>query len=292
MKITLIKTKDKKQIIILGKNGLIGNAIYESLIYYSASKPGLDIVKDFEIDKRFLVDEFRVICNQYIVVSPKIITYIIFACGKGGFNITEQESNSQKELLKALLKNLYIIERLNTYFFYISSIGAHLSSFNTPYKSLIDSNEKELMKYKNTHILRLPGVWGIKSIYNKIIPSGLIANILYSTKRQNSFYIYSRSDTLRNYISAQTVGKAIYNLITNHQSFDLKNQINIISQFSYTIFDLIYIVEKITHIKLNYQFKEYSSYDIESLIASNSNGEKIYVLESIYTDIHNAWKDL
>ena len=72
MKITLIKTKDKKQIIILGKNGLIGNAIYESIIYYSASKPGIDVVKDFEIHKEYLQDQFRVICNQHIAFSPKI----------------------------------------------------------------------------------------------------------------------------------------------------------------------------------------------------------------------------
>tara|TARA_Y100001968_G_C19420832_1_gene751666 strand:+ start:716 stop:1594 length:879 start_codon:yes stop_codon:yes gene_type:complete len=287
MDIAFFRTKANNTFIVIGSNGLIG----ESLVKSSINKSNINYKEEYKHKSTNDYDNIFYTVKRLVEssnLSRKDKLSIIFCAGKGGFNLKLELANEQHLRLKILLLNLYNNFSENLTFFLISSLGAHLSKIDTPYKYLIESNEKLVLYYPSTHIIRVPSVWGFSHYGEK--PVGLIANLLYSLKTHKESTIYGDMNTLRNYLSANTLGFNIYNLISDNKNLD--TVYNLSGYFNYSIKDLIYIINKITKRQVLYKLLPRNIAERESYNSLAINGSDIKVIESINTEISMLWKRL
>ena len=189
---------------------------------------------------------------------------------------------------KLLLKNLYETFFNHLRFFFISSLGCHSSQIFTHYRDLILSNEKAVLSYPNTHILRLPSIWGIK--INPLRPKGLIGNLILSIKNSYEVKIYGDMNTLRNYISANQIGESLFILFTCEDN--LKKIYNFHSNFNYSVSELMQIIKKVTKKKVFYRVVKGNLAEKESYNRFPSEGKNIIVLESLNAEISKVWRNL
>ena len=286
MDITFINLKNKKTYIIIGSNGLIGSSIVNSFhLRYKFNY------------KNFLVKQI----NNYYNLSSLIINNIkylnrdnenkysiIYCAGEGGFSLDIKSANRQIDYLKNFISSIYNSVNSEISFFLLSSLGCHSSQIDTPYKKLTLANEEKVLSNPNSHILRLPSIWGIKKF--PLQPKGLIATLLMSLKESKKTRIFGDMNTLRNYISANQIGDNIFLLLINNQT--LENEYNFFNNFNYTVFDLINIIKRLTKKKVFFEINRGNAAQTESFNLSPKNKNDIIVSEDINSAILKVWRNL
>lgn len=286
MDITFFQLNPNHTYVVLGSNGLIGNALVDSFKRnYKFFNKNIFVQS---INRYEFITESILKNIESFNISPDHTFTFIYSAGKGGYSLDKRIANEQIKRFSFFVNSIYNRFENKISFYLISSLGCNLSQIHSPYKNLILSNEKLISLFPNTFILRLPSIWGFKK--NPFMPKGLISNLLYSAKRANEIRIYGDFNTLRNYLSDFQISNVIRKLICS----DVKsnNIYNFSSYFNYSIADLIYLVMKITKKQVKFKLYQGSSNDKESYKIFPKDGVNIKVLESLNTEIYKSWRNL
>jgi len=289
MKISLLKLSEKIMLVIAGGDGLIGGSIVKNLLILDNGVISSSCLSDRNCSKEELIDTLRDIFNSFIVKRYDELIFI-FACGKGGFSLEEEIAIEQQKRLIKILDMFNSIPIFRKRFILISSLGAHLSPVESVYKSYVFSIEKEVSKLDSFNIIRLPGVWGFKENTRK--PIGLVANLLYSVHRRDACNIYGNLNTLRSYLAADNVGKTIADLMKENFTIKIDSIINLSSNFSYTIQEIINLVKRTTGRRVFFMLNYENIVDEKSHVGKLFDGNNIPVLECLHTEIKKTWRNL
>ena len=286
MDITYFQLNHNHTYIVLGSNGLIGNALINSFrrnFKFFNNNIFVKSIKRYELITESIL---RIIESSNI--SPDHTFTLIYSAGKGGYSLDKKIANEQTKRFSSFVNSIYKFYENKISFYLISSLGCNLSQIHSPYKNLILSNEKLISLFPNTFILRLPSIWGFKK--NPLMAKGLIGNLLYSAKSANEIKIYGDFNTVRNYLSDFQISNVICKFICS----DVKsnNIYNFSSHFNYSVAELIYLVMKITKKQVKYKLYQGSYNDKESYKLFPTEGENIKVLESLNTEIYKSWRNL
>ena len=178
--------------VIIGSNGFLGESITVYLRNNQTSTINSVCNDVFNHDTQI----------QEIIpwVASKISTEseikLIFAFGKGGFELSSTEANQLHQTFIALVNDIIKLLKHNSKvtIFYLSSLVANLSQLPSAYKNLVLSNE-EYLKFctsiKSTSI-RIPSIWGFTNqgkLNLKACPMVIIANLLYLETATRPDYI-------------------------------------------------------------------------------------------------------
>lgn len=284
MEISFVFSTDNDFFVIIGSNGLIGNKILEN---FERRKEHFDIFKK-EVKNYDLIFESIISFLDHKKTRKYDRFYLIFCAGKGGFSLDLENADIQSIRFENFVKRIYQENIVNMKFFLISSLGCYLSKIDSPYKKLMKSNEKFILLFKESYILRLPSIWGFNKKNKE--PKGLIGNLIFSIKNLNESRIFGDLNTSRNYISADKIG---INLFLFLQKKEFPSRIyNFSNQNNHSINDIILLIKKIT--KKNVFFKIYpgKSEDKESYIIPTNSDVNIKVKESINEEIYKLWMSL
>ena len=293
MKIHILPFQENEKIIIVGSNGLIGNAIQMAL---SPAPLETDIKASFfDIERSGIVAGIKhaiLSCLNEKANSTNIPITVIYACGKGGFGISREVAKEQTEKVRQLINEIQELKQCKPRLIYISSLGAHLSKVNTNYKLMIDANEKLVTKFSGSLIIRLPGIWGFKKPHKLPCPSGIIAHLLLSARTGKEANIYGDLSTTRPYLSASNTGKSIISLASKCHPLASRAIINLYSPFQYSIADIASTIKKSTSKRILYRLVAGQKVDRESHLLQALNGTTVTVLESFQTELKLAWMKL
>ena len=286
MDITFINLKNKQTYIIVGSNGLIGSSLVNSFHLRHKFNYKKFLVK--QIDNYYNLSSLIINNINYFNRDKENKYSIIYCAGNGGFSLDIKSANLQIDYLKNFIDSIYNSVKSEISFFLLSSLGCYSSQIDTPYKKLTLANEEKVLSYPNSHILRLPSIWGIKKYPSQ--PKGLIATLLMSLRECKKTRIFGDMNTLRNYISSNQIGDNIFLLLSNNKSFE--NEYNFFNNFNYTVFDLINIIKKLTKKNVFFEINRGNAAQTENFNLFPKNKNDLIVSEDINSEILKVWRNL
>lgn len=290
MRITLVDLPSCGTFIIAGSNGLIGGAVFNCINLFS--RPPHYHTKTLEVgysDANRTIMEFIMLALERARDSPFDKVYIIYACGKGGFNIAEDIANQQVFMLSSLVNSLLARSQPEIRLLYLSSLGAYLSTYTSSYKKMIDANEAIVSQYGSSTVIRLPGIWGFKQSGPKWIPCGLIGHLLSSSITYSEVRVFADLATIRYYVSADAAARAIIDLIRNENAVIFPRLQNLYSPTPVSISEVISIISSALCKSVYYRIQPGAAIDRENLLIKKY--DKLYdhlVLESLPIEIKVA----
>lgn len=282
----------KGTVIIAGSNGLIGGSI---LNHFSSSNFNLQHLRNtLEIVHTDVLLGIKELLSTHLELersfTPVAVT-IIYACGKGGFGISELMARQQIALLSSTIKYLKWRSDLDCCFVLVSSLGAHLSSVHSNYKSMVQQMEQIVLEYEQGLILRLPGIWGFKKKSRASAPCGLIAHLLASAMSGQEAYIFGDLSTTRYYLTANTVGKSIAAMVKNNELRGVPKIQNFYSTSLHSISEIILLISRGLSRKVIFRLLPGPLVDRESLVRRAIDGHNRLMLESLISELKIAsWK--
>lgn len=285
MKIVYFEIPHVATAIIVGSNGMIGGAV-TSLFSTLGGLPHHR--KTLEVNHRDASKAIEYLL-PFCANPPKGIVdlpiYIVYACGKGGFSVNKEITEQQTLSLSLLIETLSHQNMLGIRLIYLSSLGAHLSSVDSHYKSMVGLNEEIVRSYANSLIIRLPGIWGFKKQNNAWTSSGLIAHLLNSAITRREALIYGDLATTRHYLSSNTVGSFIANIIRYEDWEQDFKTLNLYSLALLSISDIISVVNREISRKVIYRLFHGALVDRENLIRNAFDGKGVNVVESLVFEL-------
>jgi UDP-glucose 4-epimerase len=155
---------------------------------------------------------------------------LIWAAGAAGFSSSEQQVNDEREFFELAIDAISnLVHHSNTVelkCFFISSIGGlfegknYIDETTKPeplrnYGKLKLAQEKKLTEINNidSHIFRLSTVYSYIDITKRM---GLIQTLIQNGIQRAMTDIYGNLDTLRDYVMAEDIAMAIYNISQSH----------------------------------------------------------------------------
>ena len=132
MRTSCIETQQGK-LFIIGSNGLIGSWLEKELLR--------------EFKRETATQQWQYTSRDYAQVNTRLIekcrrdSEVVFCGGAGGFSITQESYKQQDEQFEYFCRNIGAMDKTE-HFTCISSLGAIVSSHESPYKSLIKSRER------------------------------------------------------------------------------------------------------------------------------------------------------
>ena len=213
---------------------------------------------------------------------------IIYACGQGGFGISEVMASQQIALLSSTTKYLKRRSDLDCCFILASSLGAHLSSLHSTYKLMVQQMEQIVLEYEQGLILRLPGIWGFKKKSGFSMPCGLVAHLLASAMTGQEANIFGDLCTTRYYIAANTVGKSIAAMVKNNDLSVAPKIQNFYSASLHSISEIILLISRALSRKVFFRLLPGPVVHRESLVRRAIDGHDRLVLESLMSELKIA----
>jgi hypothetical protein len=290
MKITLFDVPSCGTLIIAGSNGLIGGVLTNYLT--QLNEPPHCRKKTLEVgykDISMAINELIKSSLERDHLSSLGKIYIIYACGKGGFNIPEDIASQQVLVLSSLVNSLLARSRPEIRLLYLSSLGANLSTYDSNYKKMIEHNEAKVNQYGSSTIIRLPGIWGYKQYGSQWTPCGLIGHLLSSSMTFREVLIFADLKTTRHYLSAEAVAKTIVKMIKYEGMASFPRLQNLFSPTPLSISEIISTIGFALSKRVYYKLQAGSAVDRESLLKMQYDFVRDHlVLESLSTEIKVA----
>jgi UDP-glucose 4-epimerase len=277
-------------VLLLGY-GFLGQAIYKSL-----KEEGLKVrvlSRNFPFSNEdFINSDFNSISN--IEHAFKEVKTVIHC-----FHSTVPFTSINNEIFDVQTNLIPFISILNLCkkyeienFIYISSGGA---VYGNPLNAIpVEENfptnpissygitklscEKYLLMSKdffkgNCVVLRPSNIYGPGQNTNK--PQGIIGHLIKSAREKTKIEIWGDGNGKKDYLHIDDFTEGLIKVINNN--FKLNTNIyNISSEISYSINDLIKLVEKRFHYKLNIIRKKENLYDVKNILLSNKLFSKTF----------------
>ena len=272
MRTSSIET-NRGRLFIVGSNGLIGSQLEKELLREfkgeGATQQWQYASRDYAEVNASLIDKF------------KSSSEVIFCGGAGGFSITEESYKQQEEDFEAFSRDIGAIDKTE-HFTCISSLGAIVSSHESPYRSLIQSRERILRDTAKSGytLVRIPSLYG----YNRVTGQarGLIAVLLADSLNNKSSSLYGRLDTSRNYLSSETACASIARVIIRRPKGLCKRTIDLMASKNYTIRELCSEVTRAVQRVPMIRLLEGQSVDCESHYPRKADGTKVELCDDVH----------
>ena len=274
-------------VTVLGSNGFIGSAICDALQqYFVSSTQKHERLVDTISTLHYHTDFFKSPIHQLLSTTTDLQGHqgnqvFIFAFGSGGFSLTNSAANHQIGLFLDFLerfKNLYPYARS----IHISSLGAMASSLESAYKQLIQVKESTILTHDAGHILRLPGIWGLRLDASGChSPRGVIGYLIDRTSQQKPVDIYADILTSRYYLHIQTAAQEVLRLALEHLELrDIPSVINLVPFWKLDINSLIALISKSLDMPVPFSLSPGARADCESHSLATLDGTNHFVPES------------
>ena len=272
MRTSCIETQQGK-LFIVGSNGLIGSWLEKELLR--------------EFKSEAVTQQWEYASRDYAEVNTRLIggcrrgSEVVFCGGAGGFSITQESYKQQEEEFEYFCRGIEVIDKLE-HFTCISSLGAIVSSHESPYKSLIQSRERIVRNTVKSGytIVRMPSLYG----YNRITGQarGLIAVLLADSLSNKTSSLFGRLDTSRNYLSSETSCTSIARTIIRRPKGLRRRTLNLMASKNYTIRELCSEVTRAVQRVPIIRLLEGQSVDCESHYPRKADGPKV----ELFDDVH------
>ena len=260
-------------LFIVGSNGLIGSWLEEELLR--------------ELKGQAATQQWQYASRDYAEVNTGLMdkfessSEVIFCGGVGGFSITQESYKLQEEDFEYFCRSIGAIDKTE-HFTCISSLGAIVSSHESPYKSLIQSRErilKDTVKSGYT-LVRAPSLYGYNRITGKA--RGLIAVLLADSLNNKASSLFGRLDTSRNYLSLETACASIARTIARRPKGMCKRTLNLMASKNYTIRELCSEVTRAVQKVPMLRLLEGQSVDWESHYPRKADGTKVELVDDVH----------
>ena len=272
MRTSCIETQQGR-LFIVGSNGLIGSWLEKELLREFKSEA---VTQQWEYASRDYAE-----ANTGLIGRCRRGSEVVFCGGAGGFSITEESYKQQEEEFECFCRGIEAIDKIK-HVTCISSLGAIVSSHESPYKSLIQSRERIV---KNTvksgyTVVRVPSLYG----YNRITGQarGLIAVLLADSLSNKTSSLFGRLDTSRNYLSSETSCTSIARTIIRRPKGLRRRTLNLMASKNYTIRELCSEVTRAVQRVPIIRLLEGQSVDCESHYPRKADGPKV----ELFDDVH------
>ena len=272
MRTSCIETQQGK-LFIIGSNGLIGSWLEKELLR--------------EFKRETATQQWQYTSRDYAQVNTRLIercrrdSEVVFCGGAGGFSITQESYKQQDEQFEYFCRNIGAMDKTE-HFTCISSLGAIVSSHESPYKSLIKSRERILRNTvkRGYTVVRMPSLYG----YNRMTGQarGLIAVLLADSMNNKESSLFGRLNTSRNYLSSETSCASIARTIVRRPRILHERTINLMASKNYTIRELCSEVTRAIHRVPMIRLLEGQSVDYESHYPRKADGTKV----ELFDDVH------
>jgi len=272
MRTSCIETQQGK-LFIIGSNGLIGSWLEKELLR--------------EFKSETATQQWQYTSRNYAEVNTRLIercrrdSEVVFCGGAGGFSITQESYKQQEEDFEYLCRGIGAIDKTK-HFTCISSLGAIISSHESPYKSLIQSRERILRNTVKSGytIVRMPSLYG----YNRITGQarGLVAVLLADSLSNKASSLFGRLDTSRNYLCSETSCASIARTIIHRPRRLRERTISFMASKNYTIRELCSEVTRAVHRVPMIRLLEGQPVDCESHYPRKADGTKV----ELFDDVH------
>ena len=303
-----------KKLIITGASGYIGSC----LVQFLKKK-----YKISTIDKVYRASSHIIKCNMLNLnrlckilkkEKPDVIIHL------AGQSLVDENINKKKYYLNNVVatKNLIIAMKMNKIENLIFSSTAAIYKYkNTILSENDDTNPistyaktkfrcEKLIKNSNINsiILRFFNVCSALKINNKVIgelhnpETHLIPTIVYKNIKRKKIYIYGNDfktkdgTCLRDYVHIKDICSSIKNSINYLLKTTNRYEIlNIGSNKTFTNFEILNNISKITKVKNNYKIIKRRKGDVDKLHCSNRKAKNLIKWKPMYSDINNILKD-
>ena len=272
MRTSCIETQQGK-LFIIGSNGLIGSWLEKELAR--------------EFKGEIATQHWQYASRDYAEANTRLIeryrrdSEVVFCGGAGGFSITQESYKQQDEQFEYFCRGIEVIDKIE-HFTCISSLGAIVSSHESPYKSLIQSRERILRNTVKSGytVVRMPSLYG----YNRMTGQarGLIAVLLADSMNNKESSLFGRLDTSRNYLSSETSCASIARTIIRRPKRLHERTISLMASKNYTIRELCSEVTRAVHRVPMIRLLEGRSVDCESHYPRKADGTKVELFDDVY----------
>ena len=303
-----------KKLIITGASGYIGSC----LVQFLKKK-----YKISSIDKVYSASSHIIKCNMLNLnrlckilkkEKPDIVIHL------AGQSLVDENINKKKYYLNNVVatKNLIIAMKMNKIENLIFSSTAAIYKYkNTILSENDDTNPistyaktkfrcEKLIKNSNINsiILRFFNVCSALKINNKVIgelhnpETHLIPTIVYKNIKRKKIYIYGNDfktkdgTCLRDYVHIKDICSSIKSSINYLLKTTNRYEIlNIGSNKTFTNFEILNNISKITKVKNNYKIIKRRKGDVDKLHCSNRKAKNLIKWKPMYSNINNILKD-
>ena len=303
-----------KKLIITGASGYIGSC----LVQFLKKK-----YKISSIDKVYSASSHIIKCNMLNLnrlckilkkEKPDVVIHL------AGQSLVDENINKKKYYLNNVVatKNLIIAMKMNKIENLIFSSTAAIYKYkNTILSENDDTNPistyaktkfrcEKLIKNSNINsiILRFFNVCSALKINNKVIgelhnpETHLIPTIVYKNIKRKKIYIYGNDfktkdgTCLRDYVHIKDICSSIKSSINYLLKTTNRYEIlNIGSNKTFTNFEILNNISKITKVKNNYKIIKRRKGDVDKLHCSNRKANNLIKWKPMYSDINNILKD-
>ena len=272
MRTSCIETHQGK-LFVIGSNGLIGSWLEKELLR--------------EFNGETAVQQWQYASQDYAEFNTRLMeeckcdSEVVFCGGAGGFSITLESYKQQEEDFEYFCRGIGNIDKTK-HFTCISSLGAIVSSQESPYKSLIQSRERILRSTAKSGytVVRIPSLYGFNRITGQA--RGLIAVLLADSLNNKESSLFGRLDTSRNYLSSETSCASIARIIIRRPKRMHERTINLMASKNYTIRELCSEVTRAVQRVPMFRLLEGQSVDCESHYPRKADGTKV----ELFDDVH------
>tara|TARA_B100000941_G_C28457840_1_gene528980 strand:+ start:322 stop:1299 length:978 start_codon:yes stop_codon:yes gene_type:complete len=303
-----------KKLIITGASGYIGSC----LVQFLKKK-----YKISSIDKVYSASSHIIKCNMLNLnrlckilkkEKPDVVIHL------AGQSLVDENINKKKYYLNNVVatKNLIIAMKMNKIENLIFSSTAAIYKYkNTILSENDDTNPistyaktkfrcEKLIKNSNINsiILRFFNVCSALKINNKVIgelhnpETHLIPTIVYKNIKRKKIYIYGNDfktkdgTCLRDYVHIKDICSSIKSSINYLLKTTNRYEIlNIGSNKTFTNFEILNNISKITKVKNNYKIIKRRKGDVDKLHCSNRKAKNLIKWKPMYSNINNILKD-
>jgi len=222
--------------IIVGSNGFIGAALTRALagreIDRSRSRQNIITHIEHEHDQ-YLNATYWLLQNNDSGRPCKLL----FCAGKGGFSLLESQANQQYRVFERFSNAIGDFSRIHKVVL-ISSLGAHCSRIESPYRTLIEQKEACLDLYlpAKSLILRLPSMYGSSQTTKTF--HGLIGVMYQKSRLGQSTEITATLRTRRNYLSINRLATIFSRPARQHDFLNHLGIVNVQASYGLSIHEI------------------------------------------------------
>ena len=274
METRLLATNDSS-VIIVGANGLIGNAVSTA-----ASKAfGEDIRVKKGLTHRH--NEVDAGIKQLLSLEDQAAAIVFFCHGGKGFSMRNEERRAEEERFRTTCEKMQEHREWKTLkVVLVSSLGCYLSNEDTAYKELVRQKELTLEQGfgDNAHIAMVPSIYGRHGDRR----TGLIGTMLDNTLKGRITTIYGDLRTRRNYLDAAACGNALlsWGISLEDQSHASPTRVALCGRRSYSILEIVTILKRVLGAQPLVRFQYGERVHREDHITSESSSHEVIMVDS------------
>lgn len=230
--------------IIVGSSGFIGSHFLHSL---SGTDAGHDSCQPNVVSLTHHYSESADVLSSLVTrYSSGNQIRVIYCAGKGGFSLSAAHALEQAYDFQKFISNISVNVEISQ-FILISSLGAHCSNIESPYRTLVMQKEADTILYlpDRSLILRLPSMYGCSIASHSF--HGLIGIMYRNILLRKPTTITSRLGTRRNYLSMNNLSANLRNHRTNSFILDRYGHLNIQASLELTIHEICSCFHSVLH---------------------------------------------